>query len=292
MFGADGVVGSMKRVLHVTDQGVYPGELFMLDTLRSTTRYDRDVLAASCCDSWETVQTVGYHGIRGKQVLTRLRGNLCSRKRLHFAHTHGNEMTLFVRRNSGHDWHFGGGTAAAFAPTALTTPIGIIDLNRSAQRLTVIALFHRLHQLVFYAPCSGVGNPELAFQGQSRDAGLTLGEQVYGEKPGGQCELGRSKDRPTDDRSLVVTVVTLVELPGFEFAMAVSLTLWADKSVRPTPSIQCLFTLLLGTVGAQERREAEALLELHRILRHNEFLISFRQFHHIAPTGAVADLRQ
>ena len=89
-----------------------------------------------------------------------------------------------------------------------------------------------------------------------------------------------------------MTVVTLVELPGFEAAMTTMSAARADEPVRPSPLIQRLFTLRLRPVRAQELRQTEALLELHRILCHRKILLSFRQFHDTAPTGSVADLRQ
>jgi hypothetical protein len=104
--------------------------------------------------------------------------------------------------------------------------------------------------------------------------------------------LVESEDRPTDDGCLVMTAVTLVKPSRVELAMTALLALRANESVRPAPPIQCPFTLLLGTVRVQGHWETEALLELHRILRHGKILLPYRQSHYIQTAGSVADLRQ
>jgi hypothetical protein len=150
-----------------------------------------------------------------------------------------------------------------------------------------------VHQFVPDAPSGGVGHAEPAYQRQSRYIAFDLGERVRGKKPGSQWELRRSKDRPTDDEALVVTLITFVELPGVELAMTAGLALLAaDETARPTRFIQCLFTLLFGTVRVQGLVQTEATLELHRIICHRKSSLSFRHFDVTSPIASVADLRQ
>ena len=72
----------------------------------------------------------------------------------------------------------------------LTVQTGVIDLHRACQPVAPIALPHGLHELVLKPPGGVVVDAQLAPQFQGRDAVLGLREQVDGEKPSGEGQLG------------------------------------------------------------------------------------------------------
>lgn len=68
-------------------------------------------------------------------------------------------------------------SAPAFS-RQFTAQVGVIDLDAPGERLSMVALVHGLHQLVFELPGRVVGDAEAPRQLQRRDADLELGQQI------------------------------------------------------------------------------------------------------------------
>ena len=155
------------------------------------------------------------------------------------------------------------------APT-LATPVGIIDLKIAHEGLAVIALLHRLHQLVLETPRRVVRHTELAMQLECRDPVLGLGEQVHREEPGPQGQLRRGQHGAARQRRLVMATMALEEPAALQSTVSTPPAFRADEPIAPSPAKQCLLALFLGSVLIEERRQTVTTLELHRIATHRK----------------------
>ncbi len=86
------------------------------------------------------------------------------------------------------------GRLAAVISTAATNgvlpaPIGVVHLHDAGQRDALVALTHRLHQLVLQLPGGVLADAELACQLEQGDAVLGLRHQMDRKEPGGEREL-------------------------------------------------------------------------------------------------------
>ena len=103
------------------------------------------------------------------------------------------------------------------AAPALSRPfaaqVGIIDLDAPGERLSLVTLVHDLQELVLELPGSVVTDPQLAGQLQRREATLALGQQVDGQEPSGQRQVGGMEEGAGGKRGLMMTAMTLVDAP-------------------------------------------------------------------------------
>jgi len=60
-----------------------------------------------------------------------------------------------------------------------------------------------------HQPGAGIADAELSFQGQGRQAGFGLADQVDRQKPNGQRQVAALKDGSRKNRGLVVAGVAL-----------------------------------------------------------------------------------
>jgi hypothetical protein len=61
-------------------------------------------------------------------------------------------LPILIGLNSSHEWNYVW-RASPWRAFALTTKIGVIDLNTVSEFSTLLALFHDLEQLMFDEPC-------------------------------------------------------------------------------------------------------------------------------------------
>lgn len=110
----------------------------------------------------------------------------------------------------------------------------------------------------------------LMLQLHRRDASLALSQQVQGQEPLGQRQLGAGKQGIAGQRCLIPAAVALqYSWTAFQPAMRLVATLATNKALRITPRQQRLFTLLFGAVVLHELEKAITLLELHFVLSHD-----------------------
>ena len=81
-------------------------------------------------------------------------------------------------------------TPAVDMARALPAEVGIVDLQTPLQTVALIALRHGLHQLVLHEPRRFVGHAQLALERQGADGVLVLREQVHGQEPPPQGQVG------------------------------------------------------------------------------------------------------
>ena len=132
---------------------------------------------------------------------------------------------------------------------ALPAPVGVVDLDDTAQRRLIVTLFHDLQQFVLDPPRGQIGDAQMTFQLQRRDPVLLLRQQEHRQEPRREWQLGGLKDGSGRQRGLTVTVATLQERTRAQthrFVLATATR--ADEALRPTPLLQRLFAPGTGSV--------------------------------------------
>ena len=105
-------------------------------------------------------------------------------------------------------------------------------------------------------------------QVEREDAVLGLGDQVDGQHPGGQGQLGRGKDGALSQRGLKTAVLTLVQLATLQGIAVPVAAFRALEAPGPAHFKQGLPALFFCAVGCEESWQAEPFLKLNFVFRH------------------------
>ena len=70
-----------------------------------------------------------------------------------------------------------------------------------------------------------------------------------------------------------VAAIALLQLSDTQLAAPVMATVRTVKSVRLSPVKECVETLVLGSIEREEFVQADALLKLHGVAGHGNFLL-------------------
>src|SRR6185295_2411507 len=126
--------------------------------------------------------------------------------------------------------------------------------TRPLELASVLAHTHDLHYLVLEQPGRFVRHAQLAAQFEGGYVVLRLGQQVHGQEPARQRQLGRLEDRAADDAALVAARGALPIQPSLapERAARRAAAHRADKALRPTRGNQCVLAAILGPVVLQK----------------------------------------
>ena len=205
-------------------------------------------------------------------MLLRPGGDFGETKALDDGELHAQRVSLLVGLDGGDKGRLAGRATTALAPTSLAPEIGVIELDPPAERVLAVALHHHLHQLVSYAPRRVVGDAQMAVQFHRRDAFLVLGHEVDGLKPHRQGQLGGVEDGAGGDRGLAVAAIALLELAAVELTASVVATVRAHEAIGPSPTIQGVEALVVGSIEREEFVEADSFLKLHWVACHVNFL--------------------
>jgi len=90
--------------------------------------------------------------VAARRWFLRSGGELSLAKALELTQAHGDGVAVAVSLNGRDKGGLAGSTAPTLPPWTFATQASIVHLYVSGQRLAVIALFHRLHPLVFQTP--------------------------------------------------------------------------------------------------------------------------------------------
>ena len=131
---------------------------------------------------------------------------------------------------------------------------------------------HGLHELVFDPPGRAITDSQLAFERQDGKVVPRLADQVDGEEPGGQRELGDVKEGSGNQRDLLVAHPALERLPGadMQYTVESALTTGTPVSVRPARFLKGRFALFFRAVQTLKFRKGKSLLKLDAIHGHFE----------------------
>ncbi len=109
-----------------------------------------------------------------------------------------------------------------------------------------------------------VVDAQVAAEFQRGDPGFGLANEIKGQEPGCQRQLGGLHDRPGRESALMAagTALIVLEPPAIDKPMLVALATWTLVPVGPAGFLQSSLTLLLGAVQPLELRQGETFLEL------------------------------
>ncbi len=147
---------------------------------------------------------------------------------------HGNRMMIFVQCHRRDKGRLVFRASPTFAAVMFAAPVNVIQLNDAGQWFAIIPLFHRLHDLVLETPGGVVGHTDVALQGQGRQAGFGLRQQMDGQKPHGERQLGLFEQCPADQRGLVMASGALIQVARFNYTVATPRAGRALKARRPS----------------------------------------------------------
>ena len=173
---------------------------------------------------------------------------------------HGDQERLLVLR-----------AAPRLAAVALPAQVGVIDLHEARELARRLTLDHGLHHLVLDAPRRLVVHAQMALQLQSRHVRLSRSQQVDGQQPSAQRQLGRLEDRAAQQGRLMTTRTALVvDLPAAEKARPSTVaTGRAAEAMWPTRLVQGAVGFGFGAVLLHELDHRQTLLELDEVDRHD-----------------------
>ena len=171
-------------------------------------------------------------------------------------------MTLVTGRDAGHDRHLVLGTATSFAAGAHTAQACVVELASAAQLGRVVPLYRGPVCLLAQQQSGRAAHALLAPGRQGRQPGLALAEQVDGQEPSRQRQLGVFQWAPCGRRGLVPTVLAMEDLAcvvphGRVFAAAAPRV---PEAIRPPRTPVCLGALRLGAEAGPESGARHDLL--------------------------------
>jgi hypothetical protein len=177
--------------------------------------------------------------------------------------------------------------AASTHATPFTAEVGIVDLDIATQTVALVSLSHHTAYLLLQQPRGAVGDAELAQQHKRGQTGLGLTDEVKGEEPCAQRQLGGVKHRPGVERRLVPAGRALHQRAvrhrrGDPVALRAA-AFRAAKARSPSGLLQGRGALLFAAVALEEFAHAHLGLELDSVDRHG--IDSARQRSQI--TGSV-----
>src|ERR1035441_8980625 len=181
----------------------------------------------------------------------------------------------------------GAAPLAGFA-MLLATHVALVDLDQTAQLVALIAILHRLADLVLHQPRGAVADADLLGQLQRRDALLVVAHAINGPEPTRQRRARLVKDRARSHRTLVRTTSALMHLAIRHIAPAGAVTSRTANPVRPALPVQLLpATRLLAKQGPEllHRQHRESLLR-HEISLSPYLRLSKRYNHHKQKWGS------
>ena len=265
----EGVIRAAQGALEVAQKGVDRLELGQPRTGLAAAGDDALMLGAHDLHATEAPQAVGDHGGR-------------RRDRAGGEHRHGlggkgllaqaSELRLAVGRglHCGHKRHLVLRAAPGLAARALAAQVGVVDLDPAVELAVLLAHPHDLHQLVLDEPGGLVANAQVAHQLQRGDVVLGLCEQVHGQEPARQRQLGGPKDRAAGDAALVATGRALKVQPALapKRAALAAAARRARKARGPARLDQRGFALLDTAIAVQKLGHRKSSLKLHSVHRH------------------------
>ena len=261
-----GVEGAGQAGLEVAEHGVDPLELRQVTRLERADHH-RHVHTAGIGDCGEAAQTVAENrGLRRQACL----GPLTDR----FAREAADQVELQVSRvasvidgDSGHERHLVLGAPSGFAAGALAAEVGIVKLHDAAELMGVVLRGHGAIDLLMQEPGGVVALTQLALQGQRRQPGLGLADEVDREEPGAQRQLGVLHQAARRQRSLMPAAIALEQLAAAvpDDIVLSRVAPRAPKSARPSRSLDRLGAPRFGPKAAKEFGDGHAVLKLDAV---------------------------
>ena len=255
--------------LQVAEHCVDPLELRQIAGLESTDD-KRQVATSSIGHRREAAQPIADH--QGTRLQTGFgpitngrRGETTDQVELDV-----HRMSCLVERNCRHERHFVLGAAPWLAAGAFATEVGVVQLDRAVQAMSAVLLGDSAVDLFVQQPRLGVAHTQVALERQRGQAGLGLADQVDGEDPCRQRQLGVLDHTARGQRGLVSASVALKQPAGIlaEHAVIGAVATRATEPIRPSRLLDRLGALRLGAEALKEFWNGHAVLELDLVEGH------------------------
>src|SRR5664280_456316 len=239
---ASSVFGEIERMVSATQAGfevtqnrVDPVEFRQILGLAATSN-DGPMLTARIGYPCKTAQAIGSDYTTWREVFVSPVDNRFARKARNRRHFNIQRSAFGTERNGCHKWHFVLGTTTGLAAGQFTTEVSVIHLDITTQLVLSIPFDHRLHQLLLYQPSRGVAHAQLPFKIKCRQAGLGLADQINGQEPNAQRQVGALEQGACDQGCLQPAAFALegLMLPALEQIVIRVAALRATEALRPT----------------------------------------------------------
>ena len=265
----EGMVSPPEGPLEVAQERIDRAKLGQSDAGFAATGDHALVLGADDLDGPEAPQSVGDHGGRRRDRAGCEDRHLLVGEGL-LAQAHELRLPVGGGLNGCDERDLVLRAPANLAPRALSPEIGVVDLHPALELAGVLAFAHDLHELVLHEPGGLVANAQVAHEFERGDVVLGLGQQVYGQEPARQRQLGRLEDGATDDAALVPAAGALKVKPALapKRATVAALALRTDKALGPARFDQRCLATVITAVPSHEVGHRKSGLKLHSVHRH------------------------
>ena len=193
LFKAEAVVAATQACLEVAQHRVDPLQLRYI--LGFASCHDSAFVGAACLShGTEAGQAIRIDGAASSQAFS---GPICNSFELeagYWVELEAQRVAILSEGDRSDKGHLVLGATSYLATNALTTQIGIVNLDFARERVVCFTLSHSLHQFVVYQPSRWIAHTQLAFESQRRQAGLGLADKINGQKPCRQRQFGRLKN--------------------------------------------------------------------------------------------------
>ena len=284
------MVGSTQGGLQIAEQGIDGLELGQPGTCLATAGDGGRVLGADDPDAPKAPQAIGddlggsrqrfgrpdRHRLGGKGLL----GQASVERPAVIAGLHGGDEGDLVL-----------GAAPDLAAAALPAQIGVVDLDPPVEDTGILAQAHDFHEFVLHQPGALVAHAQVALEFEGRDVVLRLGEQVHGEKPARERQLGRLEDGAAQRAALIPAGGALpVAAPAAkEGAVLGRAADRAAKALRPARGRQRRLALFLAAVSVHEFGHRKSRLKLHPVHRHGSSPVPMEMSPVSTPPGSLRE---
>ena len=251
-----GMVGTCERRLEVAQDGVDPGEFGQVAGL-AITDDGRHVDATGIYHCREASQAVTGDHRAGRQMHIGPLFDRVTREADHRGELEVNRMAHLIERDRGNERHLVLRASAGRAAAEFATEVGVVHLHDIGELMSVLALGHRAHDLVVYQPGGAVAHAQLTLEGERREASLGLTDQVDGEEPGRQRELGSCEQGARGHRGLPTAPIALEQGTEIDVDHAVRFlaALGTLEAIGPTGGHHGLRASSLRSESAEEFRQ-------------------------------------
>ena len=258
--------GARHNGLEVAQHGIDPLHLRQVTRLECA-HYPGQVNASGFGDRGKAPQAVTGDGGLGPQAGLGPFGDGLRGEAADDVELQSDWLADAVHRDGRHEGHLVLRAASRFAPRALSSEVSVIELHGATQQTGRLLARHGVVDLVMQEPGRGVAHAQVTLERQGRDAGFGLTDEVDGQEPGGQRQLGVFHQGASGQRGLKAAAAALVELAGtlrHKIVLRAG-ALRAAKPLRPTRALERLGALRFGAKVAQKLWDRHAVLELDSV---------------------------
>ena len=263
------VISPGQRGFQISKNRIDPVKLRQVSRLARTNDH-WIVDAASGGHGGKATQSIADDRAVGRQGCFRPLANGVGGEATHHAELQKSGSTSVIQRNGRYERHLVLRSTTRLAACALATKVGVVDLDGALEPMAGVARGHGAVDLVVQQPSGRVAHTELAFERQRRQTSLRLTDQINGQEPGGQWQLGVLHQTASSQRCLMPTAIALEQTPSAvtDNTVRVAVAARATKAARPTSALDRRGAMRLGAKVAMKFRQRHSGLKLDSVEGH------------------------